>query len=152
MKKFKLKTKVNGFTISTVKNSNDYETLVFDSYLDEVAELHASSELEAEQNHKAMVSKYRKTSPCIITAGELKKGSKIAESDGFLFDVVEVVKETEKSITVRICSNFTSFKQYWTIKPDGTKGNKNLRNYISLNGVPGFNSPAGFTHKGNNKE
>ncbi|MCI9517462.1 MAG: hypothetical protein HFI80_10785 [Lachnospiraceae bacterium] len=120
--KFQLKETVNGFTVSTVKIGNDYETLVFDSCLDEVAELHASSELEAEQNHKSMVSKYRKTSPYIVTAGELKVGFQVAEADGFLFDVVEVVKETAKTITVRLCSDFSSFKSHWTVKPDGTPG------------------------------
>ena len=120
--KFQLKDTVNGSTISTTKIDNDYETIVFDSFFDEVAELHASSELEAEQNHKAMVSKYRKTSPYIITAGELKEGFQITDADGFLFDVVEVVKETVKTITVRLCSDFSSFKSHWTVKPDGTPG------------------------------
>lgn len=56
----------------------------------------------------------------IIKAGELKVGSQVAEADGFLFDVVEVVKETEKSITVRLCSDFSSIKNHWIVKPDGT--------------------------------
>lgn len=134
---FKLKVKVNGFTISTVKIENDYETLVFDSNSDEISELHASSELEATQNHESMIRKYSASSPLIITAGELKVGSQIAETDGFLFEVVEVAKETEKSITVRLCSNFTSFKQYWTIKPDGTKGGvlKTFRKSTKIYGI-----------------
>lgn len=120
--KFQLKDTVNGLTISTTKIGNDYETMVFDSSFDEVTELHASSEPEAKQNHEMMVSKYHKNSPCIITAGELKKGSQIAEADGFLFDVAEVVKETAKTITVRLCSNFSSFQNHWTVKKDGTPG------------------------------
>lgn len=58
----------------------------------------------------------------IIKAEELKVGSQVAEADGFLFDVVEIVKETEKSITVRLCSDFSSLKSHWTVKPDGTQG------------------------------
>ena len=58
----------------------------------------------------------------IIKASEIKVGSQLAESDGFLFDVVEIVKETPKTITVRLCSDFSSFKNHWTIKPDGTPG------------------------------
>lgn len=58
----------------------------------------------------------------IIKASEIKVGTQLAEADGFLFDVVEIVKETEKSITVRLCSDYSSFKNHWTIKPDGTPG------------------------------
>ena len=135
--KFQLKAKVNGFTISTVKIENDYETLVFDSNSDEISELHASSELEATRNHESMTRKYSVSSPFIMGAGELKVGSQVAEADGFLFNVVEVVKETEKSITVRLCSNFTSFKQYWAIKPDGTKGGilKTFRKSTKIYGI-----------------
>ena len=49
----------------------------------------------------------------IIKAGELKAGMQVPEADGFLFDVVEIVKETEKSITVRLASDFSSFKSHW---------------------------------------
>lgn len=38
----------------------------------------------------------------IIKASDIKVGTQLAESDGFLFDVVEIVKETEKTITVRL--------------------------------------------------
>lgn len=58
----------------------------------------------------------------ILSASEIKVGTQLAESDGFLLDVVEIVKETPKTITVRLCSDFSSFKSLWTIKPDGTKG------------------------------
>lgn len=58
----------------------------------------------------------------IITAASIKVGTQLAEGDGFLFDVVEIVKETEKSITVRLCSDFSSFQSHWTIKRDGTPG------------------------------
>lgn len=49
----------------------------------------------------------------IVKAGTLKQGMQIAESDGFLFDVAEVIKETEKSITVRLCSDFSSIRKHW---------------------------------------
>lgn len=58
----------------------------------------------------------------IIKASEIKTGTQLAEADGFLFTVVEIVKETPKTITVRLCSDFSSIKQHWTIKPDGTPG------------------------------
>lgn len=58
----------------------------------------------------------------LIKAGELTKGAQIAGADGFLFDVAEVVKQTDKTITVRLCSDFSSFKEHWTVKPDGTPG------------------------------
>jgi len=50
----------------------------------------------------------------IITASQIKVGTQLAESDGFLFDVTEIVKETPKTITVRLCSDFSSFKSHWT--------------------------------------
>lgn len=73
----------------------------------------------------------------IIKAGELKVGSQIAEADGFLFDVAEIVKETEKSITVRLCSDFSSFKNHWTVKPDGTPGGvlKTFRKSTRIYGI-----------------
>ena len=58
----------------------------------------------------------------IIKASEIRKGTQLAEADGFLFEVVEIVKETPKTVTVRLCSNFSSFKAHWTPKPDGTPG------------------------------
>ena len=45
----------------------------------------------------------------IINAGQIRTGSQLAEADGFLWDVVEIVKETPKTITVRLCSDFSSF-------------------------------------------
>ena len=46
----------------------------------------------------------------IINAGQIRTGSQLAEADGFLWDVVEIVKETPKTITVRLCSDFSSFE------------------------------------------
>lgn len=46
----------------------------------------------------------------IINANELKVGMEIPEADGFLFEVIEIVKQTEKSITVRLASDFSSIK------------------------------------------
>ena len=58
----------------------------------------------------------------IIKAEQIKVGTQLAEADGFLWDVVEIVKETPKTITVRLCSDFSSFQQRWTVKRDGTPG------------------------------
>ena len=58
----------------------------------------------------------------IIKASEIKIGTQLAESSGFLFEVTEIAKETEKTITVRLCSDFSSIKEHWKIKPNGTKG------------------------------
>lgn len=58
----------------------------------------------------------------IIKASEIRQGTQLAEADGFLFDVVEIVRETPKTITVRLCSDFSSIKTHWTTKPDGTPG------------------------------
>lgn len=73
----------------------------------------------------------------IITAAQIKIGTQLAESDGFLWDVAEIVKETPKTITVRLCSDFSSFKQHWTVKPDGTKGGviKTFRKSSKLYGI-----------------
>ena len=73
----------------------------------------------------------------IIKAGELKVGSQVAESDGFLFDVVEIVNETEKLITVRLCSDFSSIHTHWTVKPDGTPGGvlKTFRKSTKIYGI-----------------
>lgn len=40
----------------------------------------------------------------------------------FLWDVAEVVKKTPSTITVRLCSDFSSIHDHWTIRPDGTPG------------------------------
>lgn len=73
----------------------------------------------------------------IILAGDIKVGTQLAESDGFLFNVVEVVKETPKTITVRLCSDFSSFRNHWTVKPDGTPGGvlKTFRKSSRLYGI-----------------
>ena len=73
----------------------------------------------------------------IISAYQIKVGSQLAESDGFLFDVVEIVKETQKTITVRLCSDFSSIHSHWTTKPDGTQGGviKTFRKSTKLFGI-----------------
>ena len=58
----------------------------------------------------------------IIKASDIKVGTQLAEADGFLFDVVEIVKQTEKTITVRLCSDFSSFPAHWRTQKDGTPG------------------------------
>jgi DNA-directed RNA polymerase alpha subunit len=49
----------------------------------------------------------------VINAGDLKLGMEIPEADGFLFEVVKIEKETEKSITVRLASDYSSFISHW---------------------------------------
>ena len=73
----------------------------------------------------------------IITADKIHVGTQLAEADGFLFDVVEIVKQTPKTITVRLCSDFSSIGSHWTIKPDGTPGGiiKTFRNTTRLYAV-----------------
>ena len=58
----------------------------------------------------------------IIKANDVKMGMKLAESDGFLWDVEEIVKETPKTITIRMCSDFSSFEDHWKTKRNGLKG------------------------------
>ncbi len=58
----------------------------------------------------------------IITASEIKPGMQLPEADGFLFDVIEVDKETSKTITVRLASDFSSIEKHWTIRKDGQPG------------------------------
>lgn len=73
----------------------------------------------------------------IITASQIKVGSQLAESDGYLFDVTEIVKETAKTVTVRLCSDNSSFESHWTIKRDGTPGGviKTFRKSSRLYGI-----------------
>lgn len=73
----------------------------------------------------------------IILAGQIKVGTQLAESDGFLWKVVEIVKETPKTITVRLCSDFSSIHTHWTTKPDGTPGGvrKTFRKTSKLYGI-----------------
>ncbi len=73
----------------------------------------------------------------IIQAKDMKVGTQLAEADGFLFDVVEIVKETEKTITVRLCSDFSSFPAHWRTQKDGTPGGviKTFRKSTKLYGV-----------------
>lgn len=73
----------------------------------------------------------------IIKASEIKAGTKLAESDGYLFNVEEVVKETEKTITVRLCSDFSPCQNLWTIKKNVEKGGiiKTFRKSTRIYGV-----------------
>jgi hypothetical protein len=47
-----------------------------------------------------------------IKAGDVKVGYQLAESDGFLFDVVAIEKETARTITLRLKSDFSSHKSH----------------------------------------
>ena len=73
----------------------------------------------------------------IITASEIKLNTQLAEADGFLWTVEEIVKETAKSITVRLCSDFSNFQEHWTKKKDGTPGGviKTFRKTTKLYGI-----------------
>lgn len=73
----------------------------------------------------------------IIKAENIRIGTKLAESDGFLFEVAEIVNETEKTVTVRMCSDFSSIPAHWTTKPDGTQGGviKTFRKSSKLYGI-----------------
>lgn len=76
-------------------------------------------------------------SPSPIQAKDLKAGDQLSEKDGFLFDVVDIVKETEKTITVHLCSDFSNHSSHWTVKPDGQPGgiNKTFRKSTKLAGI-----------------
>ena len=73
----------------------------------------------------------------IINAGQIKKGTQLIEADGFLWDVEEIVKETPKTITVRLCSDFSSIEKHWTIRKNGTPGGviKSFRKSTQLYGI-----------------
>lgn len=73
----------------------------------------------------------------VIKASEIKIGTQLAEADGFLWEVAEIVKETPKTITVRLCSDFSSFAAHWTSKQDGTQGGvlKTFRKSTRLYGI-----------------
>lgn len=49
----------------------------------------------------------------LIKASDIKKDMQLAESDGFLWEVTEIIKETQKTITVRLNSDFSNFKSHW---------------------------------------
>lgn len=51
----------------------------------------------------------------IIKAEQIKVGSQLAEADGYLFDVIEIVKETPKTITVRLASDFSMIRSHWAV-------------------------------------
>ncbi|NBI63164.1 hypothetical protein D3Z38_08925 [Clostridiales bacterium] len=73
----------------------------------------------------------------IIKAEQIKKGTQLAEADGFLWEVAEIVKETPKTITVRLCGDFSSFAAHWTAKKDGSPGGvlKTFRKSTKLRGI-----------------
>jgi hypothetical protein len=48
-----------------------------------------------------------------IKASEMKKGTMIFENDGFMWEVIDIVKQTPKTITVKIKSEFSSYKSHW---------------------------------------
>ena len=73
-----------------------------------------SIELE-EAVHQTLSARERRNQKSVIKAGDLKVGCQVAEADGYLFDVIEVVKETAKTITVRLASDFSIIRNHWTV-------------------------------------
>lgn len=75
--------------------------------------------------------------PSLIQAKTLKAGDQLAEADGFLFDVVDIVKETEKTITIHLCSDFSSNPAHWSVKQNGQPGgiDKTFRKSTKLAGI-----------------
>lgn len=73
----------------------------------------------------------------IIKATDIKVGTQLADASGFLFDVVEIVKDTPKTITVRLCSDFSSFDCHWTTQRNGQPGGmlKTFRKSSQVYGV-----------------
>jgi DNA-directed RNA polymerase alpha subunit len=67
----------------------------------------------------------------MIKASEIKVGYNIYEADGFEFEVKEVVKETEKSITVRLVNDNTIDKRCWNENGGITKTFRKTTNVYS---------------------
>lgn len=67
-----------------------------------------------------------------IKAQGLKVGDQIAEQDGFLWHVSEIIRETENAITVKLNSDFSSFKEHW---PSGAGIVKTFRKRSTLCGI-----------------
>jgi hypothetical protein len=59
-------------------------------------------------------------------------GTQLAEDDGFLWDVTEIIKNATKTITVRLNSDFSSFKNHWTT---GEGIIKTFKKTESFNGI-----------------
>ena len=53
------------------------------------------------------------TGSSTIKACEIKVGAQIAEPDGFLWQVSEIVGSTPATVTLRLCSDFSSFPAHW---------------------------------------
>lgn len=49
----------------------------------------------------------------LLRAEEIVVGCQLAEADGFLFEVTEIVTESTTKITVRLNSDFSSIKPHW---------------------------------------
>ena len=58
----------------------------------------------------------------IITAGELKIGDTVPFAGGLPYDVMEIVRETAKSITIRFCCDWTMIHNDWSVMPNGKPG------------------------------
>jgi hypothetical protein len=49
----------------------------------------------------------------VLWASDIKIGSNLAEEDGFLFEVTEIVSRSDTTITVRLCCDYSYFREHW---------------------------------------
>ena len=56
-----------------------------------------------------------------VRAADLRVGTQLAEEDGYLWDVSEIVRETASTITVRLNSDFSSYRSHWHGEPGHVK-------------------------------
>jgi len=48
----------------------------------------------------------------LVRAADIRIGTQLAESDGFLWEVTEVFRNTETAIAVRLNCDFSSFRSH----------------------------------------
>ena len=54
-----------------------------------------------------------KTFDTHFRADEITIGTQLAEHDGFLWDVSEILDETDETLTVRLNSDWSTFRCHW---------------------------------------
>lgn len=57
----------------------------------------------------------------ILKAKDIRIGIQLAEVDGFLFEVIEIIKQIPKTITIRLCSDFSSMTNHWSTESTGDR-------------------------------
>ena len=50
-----------------------------------------------------------------VQGNDIRIGTQLAEADGFLFEVIAIVRETPQYKVVKLASDFSSFKSHWRI-------------------------------------